>query len=391
MSLRNRDSNGRPLFNYAVIVQSDSKIYRFPFIRPVVPPVAKWAHYLEPAYRAKWFSNFGPVVHQLETELSKRLCHPDEVITTANSCTSGIAAALIARNVSGTVLVPAFTFPATATAVIMARAEPCVLDVDRDTWCLSASLLEKTLKSEKCGAVVLVAPFGLQQNFTRHFEICAQSGVPVLIDNAAGLSSKGMSLSHESCFEIYSLHATKPFAIGEGGAIRSRASEGEALRRALNFGLRRGSLPGGWWGINGKLPEFSAAIGLAVLEDFDRIINHRRAAALRYVDLLKDFDQLDYPTEVDGAPWQVFPVLLPSPAIANQFINSAAEAGLQVRRGYHPGLEDWPGTRKMAACPNARWLAERMVALPIYSDITEDEVSHIIEIVRRCLEEVLTA
>jgi dTDP-4-amino-4,6-dideoxygalactose transaminase len=375
----------------AVIVQSHSTIYRFPFIRPVVPPVVKWAHYLEPAYRAKWFSNFGPVVHQFETELSKRLCHPDEVITTANNCTSGIAAALIARNVSGTVLVPAFTFPATVSAVIMARAEPWTLDVDRDTWCLSASLLDKTLDSEKCGAVVLVAPFGLQQNFTRHFEICAQHGIPVLIDNAAGLSSKGMSLPHESCFEIYSLHATKPFAIGEGGAIRSRASEAEALRRALNFGLKRGSVLGGSWGINGKLPEFSAAIGLAVLEDFDRIINHRRAAALRYVDLLKGFDQLDYPMEVDRAPWQVFPVLLPSPAITSQFIKRAAEESLHVRRGYHPSLEDWPGTKKIAACPNARWLAERMVALPIYSDITEDESLHIIEIVRRCLEEVLTA
>jgi dTDP-4-amino-4,6-dideoxygalactose transaminase len=372
-------------------VQSDSKIYRFPFIRPVVPPVAKWTHYLEPAYRAKWFSNFGPVVHQFETELSKKLCHPNEVITTANSCTSGIAAVLIARNVAGTVPIPAFTFPATATAVIMAGAKPCVLDVDRDTWCLSASLLEKTLKSEKCDAVVLVAPFGLQENFARHFEICAQYGVSVLIDNAAGLSSKGIPLPDESCFEIYSLHATKPFAIGEGGAIRSRASEGEALRRALNFGLRRGSVPGGSWGINGKLPEVSAAIGLAVLEDFDRIIAHRQATALRYIDLLKDFENLDYPMEVDRASWQVFPVLLPSPAIADQFIDSAAEAGLQLRRGYHPGLEDWPRTKKIAACPNARWLADRMVALPIYSDITQDERSQIIEIVRRCLKEVLTA
>lgn len=370
---------------------SHPKTYRFPFIRPVVPPVTKWGHYLEPAYRAKWFSNFGPVVHQFETELSKRLCHADEIITTTNNCTSGIAASLIAQNVSGTVLIPAFTFPATASAVIMARAEPFVLDVDRDTWCLSASLLEKALDSEKCAAVVLVAPFGLRQNFTRHFEICAQHGVPVLIDNAAGLSSKGMPLPHEGCFEIYSLHATKPFAIGEGGAIRSRASEAEALRRALNFGLRCGSVPGGSWGINGKLPEVSAAIGLAALEDFDRIIAHRQEAALRYIDLLKDFDSLNYPMEADRAPWQTFPVLLPSPAIANQFINGTAEASLQVRRGYHPSLEDWPGTKKMAACPNARWLADRVVALPIYSDITEDEVSHIIKIVRRCLKEVLTA
>jgi dTDP-4-amino-4,6-dideoxygalactose transaminase len=377
--------------SYAVIVQSDSKIYRFPFIRPVMPPVAKWARYLEPSYQSKWFSNFGPVVHQFETELSKRLCHSDEIITTANNCTSGIAAALIARNVSGTVLVPAFTFPATVSAVLMARAEPCVLDVDRDTWCLSASLLEATLDSEKCGAVVLVAPFGLRQNFIQHFEICAQHGVPVLIDNAAGLSSKEMRLPYESCFEIYSLHATKPFAIGEGGAIRSRASEAEALRGALNFGLERGSVPGGSWGINGKMPEVSAAIGLAVLEDFDRIINHRQAAARRYVNLLKDFDHLDYPMEVDRAPCQVFPVLLPSSAITSQFIKRAAKESLHVRRGYHPSLEDWPGTTKPAACPNARSLAERMIALPIYSDITEDEVSHIVEIVRRSLQEVLSA
>jgi dTDP-4-amino-4,6-dideoxygalactose transaminase len=365
--------------------------FRFPFIRPVVPPVARWAHYLEPAYRTKWFTNFGPVVHQFETELSKRLCHPDEVITTANNCTSGIAAALIARNVSGTVLVPAFTFPATVSAVIMARAEPCVLDVDRDTWCLSASSLEKTLDSEKCGAVVLVAPFGLRQNFTRHFEVCAQHGVPVLIDNAAGLDSKGTPLSHGSCFEIYSLHATKPFGIGEGGAIRSRTREAEALRRALNFGLRRGSVPGGSWGINGKLPEVSAAIGLAVLEDFDGIIAHRQSTALRYIDLLKDFDTLDYPMKADRVSWQAFPVLLPSAEIANQFIEGTAAASLQVRRGYYPSLEDWPGTRKLAACPNARSLAERIVALPIYSDITEDELSHIIGIVRRCLQKMLSA
>jgi dTDP-4-amino-4,6-dideoxygalactose transaminase len=273
----------------------------------------------------------------------------------------------------------------------MAGAKPCIIDVDRDTWSLSASLLEKTLNSEKCGAVVLVSPFGLQQNFAAHLAMCARHGVPALIDNAAGFGMKGLPIPDESCFEIYSLHATKPFAIGEGGAIRSRASEADALQRALNFGLKRGSVAGGWWGINGKLPEISAAVGLAVLEDFDRIVAHRRAAARRYIDFLKDFDNLDYSMEVDRAPWQVFPVLLPSAEIAREFIEETAEAGLQIRLGYYPSLEDWPGTRKLAGCPNARLLAERMVALPIYSDITEDELSHIIGIVRRCLQKMLSA
>src|SRR6266513_6417030 len=122
----------------------------------------------------------------------------------------------------------------------------------------------------------------MRQDFSPHWEVCRRYDVPLVIDNASGLDVKETPLPNERCFEIYSLHATKPFAIGEGGAIRSFASQTEALRRALNFGLRRGSVPSGSWGINGKLPEVSAAIGLAALEDFDRIIAHRQATALRY-------------------------------------------------------------------------------------------------------------
>ena len=369
----------------------DHQRYRFPFIRPLIPPVTEWAEHLELAYGARWFSNFGPVTRKFESQLGHRFCGSNEIMITASNCTAGISAALIALKVHGAVLIPAFTFPATMSAVIMAGAEPCVLDVDLETWCLSLSRLEKSVRSGKYDAVVLVAPFGLPRDFSEHFQICQKYNVPVVIDNAAGLGGKVVALPDENCFEVFSLHATKPFAIGEGGVIRSQSHHAEALRLALNFGLEHGAPAAGCWGINGKLPEVSAAVGLAVLEDFDRIIAHRRAAALRYIDLLKNFNNLDYPMEVDRAPWQVFPVLLPSAEITNQFIQGTAEESLQVRRGYHPSLEDWPGTRKMAACPNARSLAERVIALPIYSDITEDEVSHIITIVRRCLQKVLSA
>src|SRR6266705_3228239 len=105
----------------------DSKMYRLPFIRPSIPPVEEWVPYLEQAYRAKWFSNFGPVVRQLETQLTIRICHPDEVITTASNCTAGISAALIALDVRGVVLIPALTFPATMSAVTWSCAKACVL------------------------------------------------------------------------------------------------------------------------------------------------------------------------------------------------------------------------------------------------------------------------
>ncbi len=98
--------------------------YRFPAIRPLLPSVAEWSGYLDRSYSQRWFSNFGPLVRQFEAELSTRFCHAEEAIVCANSATSGIAAALIALDIQGPVVVAAYTIPATGSAVLMAGAEP---------------------------------------------------------------------------------------------------------------------------------------------------------------------------------------------------------------------------------------------------------------------------
>ncbi|MFN2507910.1 MAG: DegT/DnrJ/EryC1/StrS family aminotransferase [Chthoniobacterales bacterium] len=363
-------------------------VYRFPFIRPLVPPVESWSGYLEAAYTMRWFSNHGPVVQQFESALTRRFCHSGEIMTSANNATSAIAATLISVGARGTVLLPAFTFPATASAVVMAGANPRVLDVDRHTWCLSIAALEAALRSEKCDAVVLVAPFGIQQDFARYADICRQNKTALVIDNAAGLGASEMPLGNEGCFEIYSLHASKAFPVGEGGAIRSFASHAESLRRAINFGLQDGKPRSGSWGINAKMPEISAAVGLAVLANLKEVLARRRAMVRRYMAILQDFDEVEYPRDVDRAPWQVFPVLLSSADVAEGFLLRAAEKGLHVRRGYHPTLEDWPGTRKMVSCRTAQSLSERMICLPVYSDGTEEEETEMADIVHQALEEI---
>ena len=368
----------------------ERKNFRFPAIRPVVPKVTDWARYLEPSYASHWYTNFGPVSRQLEAELARQFCHPNEVMICANSATSGIAAALISLGVRGPVLVPAFTFPATVAAVVMAGAEPMVIDVEAATWSLSASLLERFLDEEQCAAVVLVSPFGLVRDFSRHIEICLENKIPIVIDNAAGLSERAGQLANEHCFEVYSLHATKPFPIGEGGVIRSRATEAPTLRRALNFGLEHGQARPGCWGINGKLPEISAAVGLAVLEEFPLIIRRRRTVAQRYIDLLNEYDALAFPRDVTLAPWQVFPLMLPSGRAAEEFVRLTALQGLQVRWSYKPTLDNWPRVRKGGPCPNSHFLSERIVTLPIYSDMTDDELTEILGITKRSLTQALS-
>jgi dTDP-4-amino-4,6-dideoxygalactose transaminase len=145
----------------------------------------------------------------------------------------------------------------------------------------------------------------------------------------------------------------------------------------------------GCWGINGKLPEVSAAIGLAVLEHFDDVLARRRAVAQRYIELLREYDGLIFREDVRDAPWQSFPVLFPSSRTAQSFIHRAAEKGLQVHRGYEPTLEDWPRTRKLDASPNARSLAARMGLLPVYSDTSEDEMTAITQIMHDSLQHAL--
>jgi dTDP-4-amino-4,6-dideoxygalactose transaminase len=359
--------------------------FKFPAIRPVLPPMSEWEHYLQPAYDQRWFTNFGPVASQFEAALTEKFCHSGEVMTCANNATSAIAAALISIDVRGRVLVPAYTFPATAAAVLMAGAEPVVLDVDLETWAVSADSLAQALSSNGAAAVILVSPFGLAQDFAEHLAISRRAQVPCVIDNAAGLNEKGQPLPNDTSFEVYSLHATKPFPIGEGGAMRSHSSRAAGLRIALNFGLAYGEAQPGCWGINGKLPEVSAAVGLAVIENFDRILEVRRAAAARYIEELSGFEELRMPNDVGLGPWQVFPVLMPTASAAEKFVENAAAEGLQVRWSYKPSLDAWPRTSTIAPCPNARSLSARMVTLPVYSDVTEAELNAIIAVVRTAL------
>ena len=161
------------------------------------------------------------------------------------------------------------------------------------------------------------------------------------------------------------------------------------MRRALNFGLEAGRAQSGCWGINGKLPEVSAAVGLAVLLTFETIIRHRRAVAQRYIQLLSGYDALSFPTDGGLSPWQVFPVLLPSARATEEFIAQAAARSLQVRWSYKPTLDYWPRVRKSGPSRNAESLSQRMVTLPVYSDMSESELSTIIAIVRQSLDSAL--
>jgi dTDP-4-amino-4,6-dideoxygalactose transaminase len=349
---------------------------------PDLPQPESFLPYLQTAHDSGWFTNFGPLVRRLERELERIFGRNGEICVSASSATAGLSAALLALECKGRVLVPAFTFAASAGAVLSAGLEPLVMDVSEKTWTIDADELDRTLRLPGIGAVMLVSPFGLPQDFSEHIAICERHGRAVVIDNAAGLGGmRPNRMARPNVAEVFSMHATKPFGIGEGGAVFAHPRLEEPLRAALNFSLNapfRPDLPS--WGFNGKMSELHAGVGLAQAERFSARVVGRQAFAARYVAELSEVRGIQIVADSRSAPWQVFPVLLSDGKARERTISYAAGQGLEIRRYYYPSLSRWPQIRAVGACAVSESLADRMCALPIRGDAATTEADEIVKI-----------
>jgi dTDP-4-amino-4,6-dideoxygalactose transaminase len=374
------------------MTKDSTATFRHRLVVPDLPAPPEYLSLLEEIHKSGWYSNFGPLVRRFEGRLLDKFGAADESCVTCCSATAGLSAALVATGRTGQVLLPAFTFAASLGAVRAAGMTPIVADVDAQTWALHAPVLERALAETGASAVMLVTPFGMQRNWEAELAVCRERGAAVVIDSAAGLGGpRAASNFGEDVFEVFSLHATKPFAVGEGGLIFAHQSRDAALRSVLNFALNSHARPEGpVWGFNGKMSEFHAAIGLVQFDRFGEMVARRRAFAGVYRDQLARYPELVCPQDMNCAPWQCFPVLLPTLTAAERFIEVAAAAGVEIRRYYRPSLSNWPATQCFEPCPVAEDLADRLCVLPVRAVSAGDELDQIVDIVLCALDRALT-
>ncbi|MGH6836073.1 MAG: DegT/DnrJ/EryC1/StrS family aminotransferase [Methylocella sp.] len=366
--------------------------YRHRLVVPDLPTPAEYLPLLEEMQENGWYSNFGPLVRRLESRLLATYGAAGETCVTCCNGTAGLSAALLATGRTDQVLLPAFTFPASLAAVRAAGMTTIVADVDAKTWTLAGNLLDRALVETGARVVMLVAPFGIRSNWEAELVICREHGAAVVIDNASGLGGprpvKGFS---DEVFEVFSMHATKPFGVGEGGVIFAHRKHDAGLRSALNFALNSYAKPGGLArGFNGKMSEFHAAIGIVQLDRIGEIVSRRQAFADIYRERLAHYPEIVCPQDMNCAPWQVFPVLLPSVSAAEGLIEIAAAAGVEIRRYYRPSLSRWPETRRFEACPVAEDIADRMCALPVRGVTACFETNQVADLVLNALDRALT-
>lgn len=357
------------------------------YIRPVIPAPQEWLHYLEAAYEAKHYTNFGPVNSRFEDALTQSFAGPRKAVTTANA-TVGLVAALQSLGINGGVVVPSFTFPATAHAVLMAGCTPVFCDCDEESLGLDPEALEALLSSQDIAAVVYVRAFGFSYPVTAVEKLTRGRGIPLIIDAASALGlepGERSTVGTEGDMEIFSLHATKVFGIGEGGVVFVDSHFEDTFRRTTNFGLEGPEIVA--VGTNGKLSEFHAAVGLRVLEMLPDFVRHRRQIARRYHAHLCGLAgvQRCWPSEI--APWQCYPVLCAPDVEVGEVIERAGHQGVELRRYYYFPLHK---TRALSAyatspLPVTDTVSNGMLCLPVYSDMTEAEQEQVLDVVEPLL------
>ncbi len=363
-----------------------SKLTKNRVVWPELPTIEQWAPYLKPSVEANWYTNTGPVSLQLEDKLQNMFGREREGAVAMSSATSALSACLIAHNIEGPVICPAFTFQATAGAILGAGCQPVIADVDPETGVVSGPVLEQSLRETGAKAAMLIVPYGIQADLSEHARVCEKAGSRLIIDNAAGLGAARKN--HPSTplathvDEVFSLHATKVFGIGEGGVVFSSQDHTSKLRSAVNFGLNTHTSTGEktppFWGINGKMPEAMAAVGLAVADQIIERVSCRQAMAQRWIEALNNTRAQLFCEDATLAPWQVFPILLDNGDTVTEFSERMAAVGIETRRYYSPSLGLCTGMTSLGPCAHALNLSARAVVLPVRSYMPEAEQTDLI-------------
>jgi len=350
------------------------------YLRPELPSLDEVARYYALAEDARFYSNGGPCHQRLARRLAEYVGGEAWCVPVAN-CTLGLIAALHevcgpAAGARKLIAVPSFTFTATACAIRWAGYEPLFVDVQADSWQLDPAALEQAIERHEgaiagvmgCSTFGTAAPSSVRAAWR---EVCGRRHLPLLLDSAAGfgaLDEFGRPLGSQGDTEIFSFHATKPFAIGEGGAIFTSDPElAERLGRLINFGLDPDTRATAVPGLNAKMSELHAATGLAMLDRFEDALGRRRATAERLRESVAHLP-IQYQWGADGSTWQIFQLLVPDGRARQRAQELAAARAIEVRTCFDPPLHRHPA---FASAPVAgslevtEALAARALSLPM--------------------------
>jgi dTDP-4-amino-4,6-dideoxygalactose transaminase len=362
--------------------------FEVPFIRPVFPSATRMAEDYAAVVASGRFSNFGPQEQELAQRVSDYVGGEVRTATVANA-TLGLVAALTcaldpARR-GQSVLIPSFTFAAGPHSIEWAGFRPHFVDIDPHTLQPSLDSARAVVASGvPLAGILFCNTFGIGAAEVDAWVAAADAwGLPLVIDSAAGFGSRyadGTPLGAKGTCEVFSFHATKPFAVGEGGAVTSSDDELiDQLRAFENFGFDRSRRAIGA-GLNAKLSEFSAALGVRQFEGFDESLRSRREVAARYATALRGSRARLVPGTERSSVCFASVVFEDDRQLAAT-AHALEAASVEFRSYYSPAVHRHPrfAGLQRTELPHTERAEAAMLSVPVHADMAECDRDRVAE------------
>jgi dTDP-4-amino-4,6-dideoxygalactose transaminase len=327
----------------------------------------------------------GPMVSQFEKNFTK-FAESKHAIA-VNTGTAALHAAVIAAGVKlgDEVILPSFTFVATAEAVVLAGGTPVFTDIDPYTYNLSPQAIEKNI-TKRTKAILPVDLYGLSADMVPIQEIAAMHGL-VIVEDAAqshGLSYKGKPPGAFANSACWSLYASKNMTTGEGGVITTNDDKTAELVKMVRTHGERSKYASEMLGCNYRMSEIQAAIGVVQLEKLPTFVAKRRLNAQRLNEILAKSEKLKLPQEPEEGKhsWYLYTVRLENGAEAerNRIMDELRKKGIGAEAYYLNPVHQMPfyrsnfGIRKL---PETEKASKQVFSLPIHPGVSEEQIEYI--------------
>lgn len=359
-----------------------------PFLKPKLVPKQYYQRYLDEIDESRIYTNNGPLNKRFEERILEEYYQHTGAVVTVSNATIGLLLSISQLKRQGKyALMPSFTFPATPLSAMWCGLEPYYIDIDPEHWCMDEHKLELALEKlgDEAAVVVPYATFGTQFDLA-YYESLIRRGIPVVIDAASsfGTTTEEQDITSFRGAIVYSFHATKSFGIGEGGIVYSGDRELiQRIRRSTNFGFNE-ERSSGQLGLNGKISEYTAAVGLATLDVFPEKIKIREKIGEWYAEALNDYKLLESGWKIQAITgkiaYQFYPVLCPDDQENRYYVDKLQASAIQVRTYFSPPChrQKMFNSHPRTSLAVTEDISRRILSLPVWEDIRQEQVDRIV-------------
>lgn len=354
-----------------------------PVTKPFLPPLEEYKKYIDGIWQRQWLTNMGPLASELEMKLKEHLKVKHLLFVTNG--TVALQMAIKALDLKGEIITTPFSFVATTSSIVWEGCTPVFVDIDKHSLCIDPTKIEEAI-TENTTAILATHVYGNPCDVVAIEKIAKKHNLKVIYDgaHAFGVQVKGKSIFEYGDISTCSLHATKLYHSGEGGFVVT--NDAELLKKIAhirNFGIS-GFDSFSTLGLNGKNSELHAAMGLVNLNYIGSIHEKRKELTARYDENLKGLQAVKPKWHREAnLNYAYYPIVIENEALLLKIKAGLDKSEIFTRRYFYPSLASALPYLEPKILPITEDISKRVLCLPLYYDLTPEEVDLICRLMLR--------